>query len=164
MTLVYVTAARQGTARKIASGLLDDGVPEGCIHVYSSRRQEMPQMPVRVHRYRSPTVSLIVGAVVGAAIGALIGLPVLGLGSVGVAPLLVLMVVGGAGGAIFRLWIGNGPGGGLYRLDEALKRGETVLMIEVNDEQTGEVERKVKSRHPDVSVLGTDPQAAPPFP
>jgi hypothetical protein len=102
--------------------------------------------------------------VVGALIGALVGLPLLGLGGIGVAPLLVLMVTGGAGGAVFRMWIGNGASGDLFRLEDAFKRGEGVMVLEVDDGRVGELENQVKSRHPDVSVLGTDPQGTPPFP
>jgi hypothetical protein len=121
-------------------------------------------MPVEVNRYRSPAASILVGAIVGALLAALVGIPLFQLGGAGIAALLVLIVVGGGGGAVFRLWIGNGPGGQLYRLDDALQRGEAVIVVEVDDGRVEEVEHRVKSRHPDVSVLGTDPRGVPPFP
>ena len=164
MRLVYMTATEQRVTREIASELLGDGIAEDRIHIYSLRPEEAPPMPVEVKRYRSPTSSVVVGAVLGAFIGALVGVPVLELGGAGFGPLLVLIVVGGAGGAVFRLWIGNGPGGQLYRLDDALQRGEAVIVVEVDDGRVEEVEHRVKSRHPDVSVLGTDPRGVPPFP
>ena len=164
MTLIYMTAIEQGVTREIATELLGDGIPKERIHVYNPRPEEAPPMPITVNRYRSPTASIIVGAIVGALIGALIGVPLLPLGAAGVAALLALIVVGGGGGAVFRLWIGSGPGGELYRLDDALRRGESVIVIEVDDGQVEQVENTVKSRHPDVSVLGTDPRGVPPFP
>jgi hypothetical protein len=164
MTLIYMTATEQDVTREIATELLGDGIPKDRIHIYSPRPEEAPPMPVEVNRYRSPTASVVVGAVVGALIGALVGIPLFQLGGAGIAPLLVLIVLGGGGGAIFRLWIGSGPGGQLYRLDDALRRGEAVVVLEVDDGRVEEVEHRVKSRHPDVSVLGTDPRGVPPFP
>jgi len=164
MTHVYLTVNQKEVTGEIASELLGDGIPEGRIHIFSPRPDETPSMPVQVNRYRSPTGSLLTGAMVGALISALVGIPLLWLGSAGIAPLLVLLVVGAGGGAVFRLWIGKGPGGELYRLDDALRRGETVLVVDVDDGWVDEVERRVKSRHPNVSVLGTDPRGVPPFP
>jgi len=69
-------------------------------------------------------------------------------GSPEAAPLLVLIMAGAAGGAVLRLWKGNGPGGELYRLDEALGRGETVMVLDVDDGRISAVESKVNSRHP----------------
>ena len=164
MTLIYMTATEQDVTREIATELLGDGIPKGRIHIYSPRPEEAPPMPVEVNRYRSPAASILVGAIVGALLAALVGIPLVQLGGAGIAPLLVLIVVGGGGGAVFRLWIGNGPGGQLYRLDDALQRGEAVIVVEVDDGRVEEVEHRVKSRHPDVSVLGTDPRGVPPFP
>lgn len=164
MKLIYMTTIEQGVTREVASELLGDGITEDRIHIYSSRPEEVSPIPVEVKRYRSPTGSVVVGAVLGAFIGVLAGIPVLELGSAAIGPLLVLIVVGGAGGVFFRLWVGKGPGGELYRLDDVLRRGETVMMIEVDDARVDEVEKRVKSRHPDVSVLGTDPRGVPPFP
>jgi len=164
MALVYMTAPEQEVTGEIAAELIGEGIPEDRIHVYSVRPKGSAALPVEVARYRSPSGSILLGGVVGALIGALLGLPLLGLGGFGIAPLLVLMVAAGAGGAVFRLWIGKGPGGELYQLEDALKRGETVMVLEIDDGRVGEVESKVKSRHPEVSVLGTDPQGTPPFP
>jgi hypothetical protein len=76
----------------------------------------------------------------------------------------VIVVAAAVLGALLRLWFGHGLGGELYRLDAALSRGEAVLVLEVDNGRIGEVERGVKSRHPEVSVLGTDPEGTPPFP
>jgi hypothetical protein len=164
MALVYMTVPRQGVTAEIAEELLGDGVPEDRIHVYSASPERAPPMPVKVSHYRPSTREAVAGGVVGAIIGALAGIPLLWLGGLGIAPLLVLIVAGGTGGAVFRLWIGSPPGGALDRLDDALKRGETVMMLEIEDRWVGQVENRVKSRHPEVSVLGTDPQGTPPFP
>jgi len=165
MALVYITALEHEDTADIATELLGDGMPADSIHLYSARPTQALPSPVKVNRYRSPRSSVLSGGMVGALLGALVGLPLLGLGALGVAPLLVLVVAGGAGGAVLRLWQGNGPGGGeLYRLDDALARGETVMVLEVDDATISAVESKVKARHPGVAVLGTDPHGTPPFP
>lgn len=164
MTLIYMTATEHGVTREIATELLGDGIPRERIHIYDPRSGKASSAPVGLNRDRSPAAAMLVGAAVGALISALVGVPLLRLGGAGIAAMLVLMVVGGGGGAVFRLWAANGLGGQAHRLDEALRRGEGVLVVEVDDGRVEEVERRVKSRHPDVSVLGTDPRGAPPFP
>jgi len=104
------------------------------------------------------------GAVTGLIVATFVGVPLLALGGLGIAPMLVLMVVGGLGGAVYKLWVGNGPAGELYRLEEAFKRDETVMVIETDTDRINDLENKINSRHPDVFVLGTDPQGTPPFP
>lgn len=164
MALVYITALEHEDTAEIATELLGDGMPAERIHLYSTHPRQIPPSPVKVNRYRSPRSSVISGGAMGALLGALVGLPLLGLGALGAAPLLVLIVAGAAAGAVLRLWKGNGPGGELYRLDDALGRGETVMVLDVDDGGISAVESKVKSRHPGVAVLGTDPQGTPPFP
>lgn len=164
MAMVYMTVPHSRVAAQIATELMEDGMPGDRIQVYSARRNLTTPMPVKVTRYRSPGSAMAIGGLIGGAIGALVGLPLLALGGVGIAPLLVLFVAGGLGGAVFRLWIGNGFGREIYHLEDALNRGEGVVVLEVDDGRVGEVESRIKSRHPDVSVLGTDPQGTPPFP
>jgi hypothetical protein len=164
MAQVYMTAPEQAVTGEIAAEFIGEGIPEDRIHIYSTRPNGDAPLPVALTRYRSPTDSILLGGGVSALIGALLGLPLLGLGGFGVAPLLVLMIAAGAAGAVLRLWIRKGPAGELYQLEDALNRGETVMVLEVDDGRVGEVERKVKIRHPEVSVLGTDPQGTPPFP
>jgi hypothetical protein len=159
-----MTAPEQAVTGEIAAEFIGEGIAEDQIHIYSARPKRDAALPVALTRYRSPTDSILLGGGVGALIGALLGLPLLALGGFGIAPLLVLMIAAGATGAVFRLWIRKGPVGELYQLEDALNRGETVMVVEIDDGRVGEVERKVKTRHPEVSVLGTDPQGTPPFP
>jgi hypothetical protein len=164
MAHVYMTTSEHGLAADIARELLDEGVAAARIRVFSAHPEEAPKLPVALVRYRSPASAMLLGGGVGAALGALVGMPLLVFGGFGLAPMLVIVVAGAVGGAVLRLWFGHGLSGELYRLDAALRRGEAVVVLDVDDGRVGEVERKVKSRHPEVSVLGTDPEGTPPFP
>ena len=164
MVQIYMTVRQYRTVAEIATELIADGVQDHRIHVYTAYPDAVPAIPVGVTRYRSPHGSVLMGGAVGAVIGALVGFPLLALGGFGLAPLLVLIVTGGVGGAIFRLWIGRGAAKDLCLLEDALKRGEGVMVLDIDDSRVKEIEARVKSRHPEVSVLGTDPQGTPPFP
>lgn len=156
MTRVYLATPQREVTARFTTELVDKGVPEENIHIFSSRPQQTPAMPVWIARYHSPSSAMCMGGSIGTILGTLIGLPFLSLGSLGLAPLLVLMVTFGIGGAVFRLWMGSGPAGELYRLDDALKRGETVMVLELDDGELDQVERSVKQRHPELSLLSTD--------
>lgn len=164
MSQVYMSSSRQGVTGEVARELLNEGVSPGHIRIYSARPAQAGDLPVPITRYRSPGKSMAYRALAGAAVGALVGLPLLMLGGFGIAPLLVLALAGALAGGVFRQWFGNGTQPDLYRLDGALQRGETVMVLDVDKARVGELERKVKARHPEVAVLGTDPEGTPPFP
>jgi hypothetical protein len=156
MTRVYLATPQREVTARFTTELIDDGVPEENIHIFSYHPEPTPAMPVQIARYRSPSSAMLVGGAIGVVLGTLIGLPFLTLGSLGLAPLLVLMVTFGIGGAVIRLWMGSGPAGELYRLDDALKRGETVMVLELDDGELDQVERSIKHRHPELSLLNTE--------
>lgn len=163
-SLIYLRITEPGTVNEIAEQLSREGIPTEYIHVYSADPERLFSTPVKVSRYRSPRASMAFGAVTGLIAGTLVGVPLLALGGLGIAPLLVLMVGGGVSGAIYRLWVGNGPSGELYRLDTELTRGETVIVVETDIDRAGELQNKINLNHPNVFVLGADPQGTPPFP
>lgn len=164
MAHIYISAPEHQLVAQIAGELLGDGFPPRRIRVYSAHPQDAPELPVGLVRYRSPGGAMTVGGIGGAAVGALIGLPLLVYGGFGLAPMLVTVVAGGVAGALIRLWFANGLGGELYRLDDSLQAGQVVMAVDVEKPQIGEIERRVKNRHPEVLVHGTDPEGTPPFP
>jgi hypothetical protein len=96
------------------------------------------------------------GGLLGTLLGGLIGLPFLSLGGLGIAPWLVLMVTFGIGGAVVRLWMDEGPAGERYYLDDALRRGETLVMLELDDRELDQIEYRVKKHHPELTLLSAD--------
>lgn len=162
--LVYLRTPEAAKLVNIANKLSEEHVPRECMHIYSSDPGKSSSSPVKISRYRSPRISMVLGIVAGLIVGMLVGIPLLALGGLGVAPLLVVMVAGGVVGAVYTLWIGGGPGGELYRLEDAIKKGETVMVIETDDDRVSDVLNKINTWHPDVLVLGTDPVGSPPFP
>jgi len=164
MTPIYLKVTQHEVMTQLAEELVDTGiVAKERIRAYSIHPQHDVSAPVEVIRYRSPSRAVVTGGVTGAFTGALVGLPFLSLGGLGMAPLLVLMVTGGVGGAVYRLWIGNGSRE-LCHFDEALKSGELVMVLEVDPQRVSIIQDKIKSTHPEVSILGADPEGTPPFP
>jgi hypothetical protein len=164
MDHVFVTAPEPRLIAMIAQELLGDGMAAERIQVFSARPEQGSKLPVQVLRYRPPASAMMVGGLVGAAVGVLVGMPLLMLGAFAIAPVLVIAVLGAVGGAVYRLWFGQSLGGELYRLNDVLRRGASVMVIEVETTRIGELEHRVKTRHPQVSVLGTDVGGTPPFP
>lgn len=164
MPQVYMSVPRAGVPGEVARELLGDGLSPAQIRIYSARPRTEEDAPVPVTRYHSPSSAMARGVLGGALVGALVGLPLLMLGAFGLAPLLVLMLAGALGGGLFRQWLGSGSEQEVYRLDGALRRGETVMVLEVEKARVDDLERRVKARHPEVAVLGTDPEGTPPFP
>ncbi|WP_164652394.1 hypothetical protein [Thiorhodococcus mannitoliphagus] len=46
----------------------------------------------------------------------------------------------------------------------ALRSGELLLVLELDHRDIGRVEDRIKARHPEVAVLGTDAAGTTPFP
>jgi hypothetical protein len=153
-----------GLIGRIARELVEEGVEAGRIRLFSARPERAPALPVKVTRYRSAAANMAYGTLLGALAGAVIGLPLLLSGRLGLAPVLMIVVATGAGGALSRLWFGHGLGGELSHLDGALRQGLMVMVLDVEKARLAELEHMVSTRYPRVAVLGTGADGTPPFP
>ena len=164
MAHLYLMVDDPKLVAAVAGQLLDMGVPLEQVRLFSTRPGRLPEVPVSSHRYRSPRANLWFGAFVGAAIGLAAGWVSLLLTEV---DLLLLPFVVGAfavGGALSRRWYGHGMSGELYGLDDALRRGAAVLVVDAEPHRATQIGRAVKERHRQVAVLGADTGGTPPFP
>jgi hypothetical protein len=160
---LFVAAPEPVRTGQLVRELLDDGVAASRIRVVTMHPERLPDLPAKVVRYRSPLAATVRGAALGALGGVAAG-ALLATAGFGVAPALVLVIAFAIGGALFCLWFGHGLAGELYRLDDAIRDGEVVLVLEVEDGHSAEIGRLIKRRHPDVAVLGADAGGTPPFP
>jgi hypothetical protein len=161
---LYMMSQEDDLIARVAGELVGDGVAPGRIRVFTMHPARMPELPVKVLRYRSPVANLAYGGVVGALLGAAIGLALMLSGYIILATLLMIIVVIAAAGAVAGSWFGRGVSEELYRLDGVLRRGEVVMAVDVEKARLAELERAIKSSHPEVAVLGTDTEGTPPFP
>lgn len=164
MAYLYITTSEDRLIGPMVDELVGDRLAvTSQIRVFSMHPDSLPPVAAKTIRYRPPAANMVYGALIGLSLGLLIGL-LLMLAGFGAIPVLVLMVALAVGGALSRLWFGHGLAGELYRLDDAMRHGNTVMVVDVDRNRVAEIETNVKQRHPEVAVLGTDAEGTPPFP
>ncbi len=161
-TPVYLRAREVSTARRLIDELLGDGIENERIRVHAARRARGLRLPVTRITYRTPPQALIDGAAIGALFASLITVLLLLIGAVELA--VLVLVLGAAVGGIFGLLQTQLANREIEPQLDALRRGELVLVLELDHDEIGQVEDRIKARHPEVAVLGGDPAGTPPFP
>jgi hypothetical protein len=169
MRRIYARIPQIHGVKGAVDQLLQEGVDAKRIRLFSRRPGDLAELPVRVSSLRRPSRSIARGATVGAVIGVVLVIVLASIaGSIAWVPALALVIVcallGGAAGRAL-------PAGGLdrearevARRQGGLGRGETVLLMDVQDAKTPQIERNLSRKHPEIAVLGTDPAGTPPFP
>lgn len=163
MAYLFVTTSEHELLGEVVDELLRDGLAAPRIRIFSMSPERLRGLAVKTVRYRPPGANIVFGAAIGIALGLLIGL-LLMLAGFGATPVLVLVTAFGIGGALSRLWFGHGLAGELYRLDDAMRHGNAVMVLEVDRERVAPLESSLSQRHPALAVLGTDAEGTPPFP
>lgn len=161
---VFLASHDASVMADVAAELIRDGVDPDRVVVYSVNPDRTLSWPVRLVRYRSPGWAEAIGAVAGAVIGVVVGLPLLLLGVLWAASAVVLVLLLALGGAVFPQWLAVGADPALRPLEVRLNQGQLVLVADLVEGRIGEMERRIKARHPDVAVLGTEAEGTPPFP
>ena len=163
MTRLYIMAPEPEPIVKVARQLSELGLDSRRVRVFSMLPEDLGSVPVKVTRYRPPFANMVFGGLVGLAGGVALGVPLLFYGY-GWIPLLSLVVLFALGGALSRLWFGQGLAGELYRLDDAMRRGSAAMVLKVEHGRAQELGRRIKELEPEVAVLGADIDGTPPFP
>lgn len=168
MRRIYFLVPDLGTTRKIVDELLLARVPEKRIHVLTKRAAPLEDLPEASFLQKTDFVpameqGLAVGGITGAIAGlAAIALPtglVLGGGAV-----LTISLLGAGLGAWASSMIGAGtPNRRLKEYEEAIERGQVLLMADVPRDQVPAIEERVLKHHPAAECHGTEP-TMPPFP
>jgi len=164
---VYVTVPNPELTEAVLRELLTEGVKAERIRVFLMQPLKQPPLPVAVSRYRPPRSVMLRGGLAGGSVGVLLLLSMIaaGLTAGGPGAVLTLLLYGLAGalvGMMVGLW--GSRGREVRDLEDALLRGEAVMVVGVEAEEVGRVERQLKSAHPELLILGTDPSGTPPFP
>jgi hypothetical protein len=169
MRRIYARIREAQDTTDAVAQLLREGVDSERIQLYSANPGELEALPVRVSRLRWPRKTMWRGGIAGGLVG--LGLTIViavFTGPIGPVPgIAIVLLCALVGALVWRLALDGGADREaleVARRQGGLKRGETVLLLDVPDAQAQEIERRLKQAHPQIAVLGTDPSGTPPFP
>jgi hypothetical protein len=159
-TPIYIRARHPDKGVRLVRELLELGTPAERLQVVGRRLPA--DLPVAARRWQPPAVGVAVPALIGA-----IGLPVLGallFSAMEALSILMLALLGAALGAGWQLTRSTGSKDPLTAQRDALRRGELIIIADLDDAEVRRVETQIAERHPEVLLLGPDPAGSPPFP
>jgi hypothetical protein len=166
---LYFLVPNVGIATKVVDDLLLGRIEERHIHVIAKRGTPLGDLPEASLLQKSDFLPAVERAVaVGGATGTLAGLAALALAPgvvvAGGAVLLASALAGAGVGA----WLGGmvGMNVGNTRLkafEDAIERGQLLMLVDVPFAKVDEITERVKKHHPEAEPEGTEP-TVPPFP
>ncbi|RMD68776.1 MAG: DUF1269 domain-containing protein [Gammaproteobacteria bacterium] len=169
MRRLYFLVPDVETARKIVEELLLARVEERHIHLIAKEGTPMEDLPEATFLQKTDFVpALERGLAIGGATGLLAGLvamtfPPAGL-VLGGAAVLATTLAGAGVGAWLSSMIGAAlPNSRIKQFEEAIEKGEILMMVDVPKDRVHEIEELIKKHHPEAEVEGTEP-TVPPFP
>lgn len=168
MRRIYFLVPDIETTRKIVDELLLARVDERHIHVLARRDTPLEDLPEASFIQKTDFLpALEQGVAVGGATGMLAGLAAVALPTglvLGGGAVLAVSLVGAGLGAWWSSMIGASVGNRrLKDYEEAMERGEILIMVDVPKDKVGRIEELVKKHHPEADCKGTDP-TIPAFP
>jgi hypothetical protein len=168
MRRIYFLAPNIEISQKIVDELLLARIEERHIHVLAKRGTPMENLPEATYLQKSDFIpALEQGLALGGLTGMLGGLiavalpagPVLAGGAI-----LATSLAGAGVGALMSSMVGSSIGSRrIQQFEEALEKGEFLMMVDVPRERVEEIETLVKKHHPDAECGGVEP-AVPAFP
>jgi hypothetical protein len=158
-TQVFIRIREPANGRALISELLEDGIASAQIRAYGNSRPA--HLPVTGIPWRSEPRAALEGAALGAGVMFIL---VLFAGIANAASGLLLVLLGAAGGGGWWLLHNRRRMAPVAAQSQALRDGELLLAVDVDDADVGEFERRINARHPEMLVLGADAAGSPPFP
>jgi len=168
MRRIYFLAPNIEISKKIVDELLLARIEERHIHVLAKRGTPMENLPEATYVQKSDFIpaleqGLALGGLTGM-LGGLIAVP-LPAGPVRAGGAILATSLAGAGvGALMSSMVGSSIGSRrIQQFEEALEKGEFLMMVDVPRDRVEEIEALVKKHHPDAECGGVEP-AIPAFP
>lgn len=169
MRRLYFLLPDVDSARAVVQDLLINRVEERRIHLLARRGTPLEDLPQTSVAQRTDLLpALERGVAVGGATGALAGLVAVAVPPAGLVlggGAVLAMALAGAGfGAWASTLLGiSTPNSQIRQFEEAIERGEILMMVDVHKERVQEIENLVRTHHPEAEIGGTEPNI-PPFP
>lgn len=170
MKRIYFLVPEIDVAKKIVDELLLARVEERHIHILAKRGTPLQDLPEASFLQKSDFIPAMErGLALGGTVGTLAGLVAVALGP---ASLVIagggIVLAGGLAGASVGVWVSGmvGLNVGNTRLkpfEDAIERGELLMMIDVPRDRVQSITEMVKSHHPEAQAEGTEP-TIPAFP
>jgi hypothetical protein len=169
MKRLYFLVPNLRSAETIVDDLLLARVEERHMHVLAKRGTPLKTLPEASLLQKSDFVPAVQrGVGLGGAVGTLAGLVAVSLppaGPVIAGGIILASALAGAGvgawlGGMVGMNIGNTR---LKRFEDAIERGELLVMVDVARGRVDEVSALIKTKHPEADVQGTEP-TIPAFP
>ncbi|WP_200333301.1 hypothetical protein [Thiocystis violacea] len=162
MTNIYLRARTFGKVRRLIDELLGEGVEPARICVHAAGKPREADLAVTLIIHRTWARALVEGGI----LGALFASPITAaLWLIGDVPFAVSVFVLGAGvGGVFAALRARIANRDIAPQFNALRRGELLLVLAGDHAAIGAIQDRIKARHPEVAVLGSDPAGTPPFP
>ena len=169
MRRIYFLLPDVDIARKVVDELLIARIDERHIHVIAKDGTPMEDLPEALLSQKSDVVpALERGIAIGGVTGILAGViavtfPPIGL-ALGGGAILATGLAGSSFGAIMSTMIGVCvPSSHLKQFENAVNKGEILMLVDVPKARVDEIEAMVKNHHPDADIEGTEP-TIPAFP
>lgn len=160
MRRLYVLLPTAQVAEAVVDDLLAAGVAREALHVVARSEAAPEDVPEEVDEGR-PGGPVRRQAAVGGAVGLLAGLAGVALpgGVVAVGATLAGMGAAGTGvGAVIGALLGRSEEDPEVRsFEDAVERGEVLLLADVARDRLEEIEALIQRRHPEARIAGTDP-------
>lgn len=169
MRRLYFLVPDIGTASKIVDELLLARVEERHIHVLAKRGTPLEDLPEASLLQKTDFVPAAQrGLAMGGVLGTLAGLVAVALppgGTVIAGGIILATALTGAG---MGAWLGGMVGMNLgntrlKQFEDAIERGQLLMMVDVPPARVEKITESIKSHHPKAEVAGTEP-AIPAFP
>lgn len=168
MRRIYFLVPKIETTKKIVDELLLARVDERHLHVLAKRDTPLEDLPAATFLQKTDFIpAMEQGLAVGGATGLVAGLVAVALPTgliLGGGAVLAISLLGAGMGAWASSLIGAGVGSRrLKHYEDAIERGEILVMVDVPRERVEAIEELVKKHHPEAECRGVDP-TIPPFP
>lgn len=169
MRRLYFILPAMEVTHKVVDELLLARIEERHIHVIAKENSPMEDLPEATLLQKSDFVpALERGVALGGATGVVAGLVALAFPPAGIVlgggAVLSIALAGAGVGAWLSSMIGiDAPNSRLKAFEEAIEKGEFLMLVDVPKDRVDEIDELVKQHHPEAKIEGTDP-TIPAFP
>jgi hypothetical protein len=166
MRRIYFLVPNIAITKKIVDELLLARVEERHIHVLAKRGTPLEDLPEATFLQKTDFLpALEQGLALGGAAGVLAGLVAIALPTglvLGGGALFAITLAGAGVGGLMSSMVGSSIGSRrIAQFQDAMEKGEFLLMIDVPRDRIEEIEDIVKKHHPEAECEGTDPHTFP---
>jgi hypothetical protein len=167
MRRIYFLIPDIEITRKIVDELRKEGIEDRHIHILAKRdtpMEDIPEAGVSIKTDFLPALER--GAALGGTSGLLAGMVALRFAgfALGGGPLLGVIMAGATIGSLMGGLIGMNTGNTrLKQFEEAIERGEFLMLLDISKEQIESIKKLITKHHPEATFEGIEPLLPPSY-